>query len=108
MPYLRSDSRFFLQLSSPLVAGLVHALTPAAVIEEGIFGDLPIPVLIVVVLGGLAGGLIHLGRTLSGCPSMKSNWAGRVLVYDVLVLVVAQVLGMQEVRDCEWLRCGTS
>ena len=30
------------------------------------------------------------------------------LVLDVLVPVVTQLLGVQDVRACEWLRCGTS
>ena len=68
---------------APRAPALVHAPTPHGLIPD---------------LGQDVEGLPVHGDKL-GEPGLDAG-----LIHDVLVLVVALVLGMQEVRDCKGLR----
>ena len=60
---------------------------PEPVIEEGVLGDLPVPVLVEVELGGLSAGLVHAltPRTLGLVRPVPPRALGLVHAHDVVV-----------------------
>ena len=90
---------------------LVHALTPRAL---GLVLPVPprAPALVLASPPRAPGLVLALVQVVEWVP-FRDDELGRPglnvgLMLIVLVPVVGQLLGVQDVRACEWLRCGTS